>query len=257
MKKPETVREVHGLVVNSVDIGERDRLLTVLTGEMGLVTVFGASCRQLKSRYMAATQMMSYGKFLLRESGDRLSLKEAEVMDTFYGLRTDIGKASLAAYLCEVLTYTGTEQGDNDLLRLALNTLYVIEKGLYPLSHIKATFEYRLAAHLGFMPDVSACRICGSTGESVLEIPSGQILCEECRNTLAAKREEGPMEIALLSSGARAAIHYIVTAPLEKVFSYRLEEDDRRLLSHSAEDYLLYHTDHMYATLTFYKQVID
>ena len=37
MRAPESTVEVHGIVVNTIDIGERDRLFQLLTAERGLL----------------------------------------------------------------------------------------------------------------------------------------------------------------------------------------------------------------------------
>lgn len=258
MKTPETILDLHGIVVGSVDVGERDKLLTVLTAERGLLTVYASGARRIKSRLLALSELFTYSRLLISERGDRLYLKDGDVSHNFYELRTSLERAALASYVCEVVSYTGTEQADPELLRLVLNTLYAVSEGLYPIPHIKAAFEFRYAAHLGFMPDVGGCAICGGGGETVLQIALGQVVCDGCRGTASLTEYEGEeTAIALLSEGARAAIGYVVSAPVQKIFSFRLEGDDLRLFSGAAEEYLLYHTDHLYSTLTFYKQVVD
>ncbi len=257
MKQPETLLDTAGVVVGCVDVGERDRLITLLTDTLGLVTVLAPSARQLKSRYLSSTEMMAYGKFRIAKRKDRYVLRDSQVINTFFGLRESIEKAALAAYICEVVSYTGTEEGDSTLLRFVLNTLYVLEKDKYPLRQIKATFELRYASHIGFTPDISCCALCErETMEGVLRISVGDMICEECRNTPEA-REEGIVDMALVSHGTVHAMRYIVSAPWENIFSYKLEETDLRLLAHAAESYLIYHTDHMYTSLTFYKQVAE
>lgn len=262
MKAPVNTEEVRGLVVSVTDVGERDRLISLLTAERGLLTVYAGGARQLKNRYMAATQQFCYGKFLLAEQGGRYSVREAALEETFYELRTGIDRAALASYVCEVISFTGTEQPDTDLLRLTLNTLYAISRALHPLPHIKAVFELRIAALLGFMPDVDACAYCGATeGEFVLHIPEGHLICRDCREGLAARAEqaeyEGAAQVALLTDGVRAAIRYILHASPDRIFSFRLEEDETHLLSYAAEEFLCWHIDRKFASLAFYKQVID
>jgi DNA repair protein RecO (recombination protein O) len=262
MKRAEYYRDIKGVVVSSVDVGERDRLITVLTAEEGLITLLAPSARVAKSRLMSPTQLLSYSSFTVTERGERLVLKEAHSIDTFYGLREGLSRAALASYIAEVVSYTGTEQPDAQLLRLVLNTLYATERELYPLAQIKAAFELRYATELGFMPDMGGCSICGGapTG-AVLHIERGNLVCRDCRDSLedSMRREDTPHEslVALLSPATIAAIDYITSAPLERLFSFKLEEDELHLLGIAAEEYLLYHTDHIYTSLEFYKQVCD
>ncbi len=262
MRAPSVQHDVHGLVVGVVEYGERDRLITLLTAEKGLITARVNGARQLKNRYMATTQIFCYGTYMLVERSGRFTVQDVELEETFYGLRADITRASLASYICEVVCYTGTEQPDTELLRLVLNTLFVLANDKYSCQRIKAVFEFRMAALLGFMPDVDGCAVCGEDkGEYVLHIPQGNLICSACRETLAASREmegyEGRDSIALVSPGVLDAIRYIVHTSPERIFSFRLEEDDEHLLSLASEGYLLWHIDRTFSSLTFYKQVAD
>ncbi len=262
MRAPVTTFEVHGLVVGVVDIAERDRLITLLTAERGLVTAYVNGARQLKNRYMATTQQFCYGRYTIGERSNRFTIQEVVLEETFYDLRADLGRAALASYICEVVSYTGTEQPDVDLLRLVLNTLYALSNGMYPCGRIKSVFELRMACLLGFMPDIDGCSVCGNaTGDMILHIPQGNLICHECRETVAARdaREayEGRESVALMTAGVLDAMRYIIHAPLERIFSFKLEENDERLLATACEGYLLWHVDRTFSSLTFYKEVAD
>lgn len=260
MRTPESTVELHGIVVNTVDIGERDRLFQLLTAERGLLTVYANGARLLKNRYLTTTQLFCYGRYFLSEKNGRYTVQDVTLEESFYDLRREVDRAALGAYICEVATYTGTEIPDTELLRLILNTLYAVSRGLFDLTLIKAAFEFRMATELGFMPDLSACDVCGTTkGEFIFDLSAGNLICRDCRDTLTARAlyEEGTAEhrIEVLTPGVRAAVEYVLSAPPERLFSFRLEKDDLRSFAHAAEDYLIWHTDHKFSTLEFYHQV--
>ncbi len=262
MKTPSIIHDVHGLVVGVVEVAERDRLVTILTAERGLITAYVNGARSLKNRYLATTQQFCYGRYTIGERSGRFVVQDVELEETFYDLRMAIDRAALASYICEVVSYTGTEQPDVELLRLVLNTLYAVANGMFPMRHIKSAFEFRVATLLGFMPDAEGCAVCGNiTEECILHIPQGNLICQECRNTLAERRAhdeyEGRESVALLTTGVIDAIRYITQAPLNRIFSFKLDDDDERLLSRAAEDYLLWHVDRSFSSLAFYKQMSD
>ena len=260
MRAPESTVEVHGIVVNTIDIGERDRLFQLLTAERGLLTVYANGARALKNRYLTTTQLFCYGRYFLAEKNDRYTVQDVTLEESFYDLRCEVDRAALGAYVCEVATYTGTEVPDTELLRLILNTLYAVSRGLFHLALIKAAFEFRMAAELGFMPDVTACAVCGITeGEFIFDLSAGNLICRDCRDTLTARalyvEGMGEHRIEVLTPGVRAAVEYVLSAPPERLFSFRLEEEDLHIFAHAAEDYLVWHTDHQFSTLEFYHQV--
>ena len=253
--------KVQGLILRTVDFKEADRLATIFTKEMGVITAIAKGARSLRSRQMSSTMQFCYGSYVLYQKGEFYWIKEAELIESFFDLRADIERLALAQYLCEVLCYVTVEEEEESLLRLALNSLFAIASGKYDIALVKAAFEVRAASIIGFMPDVMGCRECEKKeGEFFLDIMDGSIICYECNKTRAREVEalENTAErriVALLSESARIAMMYCVHAPLERLFSFRIPDEDKSLLSRAAEEYLLNHIERSFKTLDFYKEV--
>ena len=253
--------EVRGLVIRTVDIKETDRLVTIFTEERGAISALARGARSLKSRKLAATMQFCYGNYVIYQQGDKLWIKEAELIESFFDIRKTIEGLALSNYVAEVLSDVAVEEAESDLLRLSLNTLYAIAKGKYSLSKIKAVFEIRTASIIGFMPDVISCHKChGKEGDFFFDIMGGVIECRDCRDKAILERAipEDPHEskiITILSPGAKDAMVYSIYSPLEKIFSFNLSDDDMRLFSRAAEEYLLNQIGHSYKSLDFYKDV--
>ncbi len=252
---------VRGLVIRTVDIKETDRLITIFTEERGAVVALARGARSLKSRKMAATMQFCYSNFVLYEQGDKLWVKEAELIESFFDIRQTIEGLALASYIAEVLSDVTVEEAERELLRLALNSLYAISKNKYELNKIKAAFEIRCASIIGFMPDVLSCSDCGGTsGDFFFDIMGGNIECRAChvRAVEEHRQPENPHEthvITILSEGARAALAYSIFSPLERIFSFNISDEDMHLFTRAAEEYLLNHMGHSYKTLDFYKDM--
>ena len=253
--------EVKGLVLRTVDLKESDRLLTIFTEEKGIVTALARGARSLKSRKMAATQQFCYSSFVLREQGDKYQIGECSLIESFFGIRDSIEGLALATYIIEVLNDVGVEDKEVDLLRLALNSLYAISSRKYPLDRVKAVFEMRAVSILGFMPEVLACARCGEReGDFFFDIMAGAVECLECHKKASAAHEtladdhEGHV-IAILSAGAKDAMRYSIYAPLEKIFSFTVDEEDMRLFAKAAEKYIVNHLERSYKSLEFYNEV--
>jgi DNA repair protein RecO (recombination protein O) len=257
---------VSGLVVRTTDYGERDRILSLYTDELGLITVTANGSRSLKSRSLVATELFCYSRFVLTKRADRYTVKEVELIESFFDLRSDVTKIALAGYACEVLAHVGTENmPEPALLRLCLNTLYAIAKEKSTHAQIKGAFEMRAAAILGFMPELSVCADCGEEGEDVvLDVMNGVVVCEKCRNLQTAEEKAEELLAAhnliscLLRPSARAALYYVIECPLEKILSFRLDdEEDQRNFAMVAETYLLNQLETGFKTLDFYKTVVN
>lgn len=250
MPKQESVR---GIVLRVVPTGDGNNLLTVLTGNRGKITVSAPGSRSVSSQRHAICQPFSYGEMFISErKADRWYLKEGTPEETFYPLREDLGRFALAGYLAELSLQVATEEEEQeDLLRLLLNTLYVLCYRDKPIWFVKAVFEWRLAAIMGFEPDLFACLSCGKTEPPfALVIEEGQLICAECG------MEEGhppahPLERSL------PLLRSLLRVPLQKLYSFEADEGMRRELSSLCEKYLLSRLEHTPSTLQFYRSVAE
>ena len=253
--------EVKGLVIRTVDIKETDRLITIFTEERGAITALARGARSLKSRKMSSTMQFCYGSFVLYGQADKYLIKEAELIESFFDIRQSIEGLALAGYITEVLSDVTVEVSEKDLLRLSLNSLYAISRGKYAIEKIKAAFEIRAASILGFMPDVISCNNCGEQhGDFFFDIMGGIIECSECRKKTAQSGAEHPDPheshiLSILSEGAKIALGYCIYAPIERIFSFNISDEDMRFFTQAAEDYLLNQLGHSYKTLEFYKDI--
>ena len=253
--------QVKGLVIRTTDIREADRLITIFTEEMGVVSAMARGARSLKSRQMAPTLLFCYSSFVLYKRGEYYQVKECELIESFFGVRYTIEGLALANYIAEVLNDVVVAEPDKDLLRLSLNSLYAISESKYPLEKIKAAFEIRAASIIGFMPDVLACSVCGEKlGNFYFEIMAGALRCYSCHENEASQHlePENPHEshiVCILTEGAKIALGYCIHSPLQKLLSFKISDEDMELFSKAAEEYLINQLERSFNSLDFYKEV--
>lgn len=254
---------VKGLNVRETDIGESDKIITLITDEYGLLTVTGKGVKSLRSKHMVACQPFAFADYVLRKSKKYYYIEETETINCFFGLREDLDKLSLAAYICDVAADVSVEnQRDPELLQLTLNTLYAISEKEIELRKIKAAFELRCASVCGFCPELSACEKCGvaSSSKMYLDVMNGRLLCGDCKPKTEmeeAMEDNGTARLYyLLSDGTLNAMRHIITSAPGKFLQFSLDEDDLYLLSNYCEGYLHNHLEHGFKTLEFYKSII-
>ena len=255
------IKEVKGLVIRTTDIRESDRLITIFTEEEGVLSAMAQGARSFKSRKMSSTMQFCYSRFFLYKKGEYYYIREAELIESFFDLRNSIEGLALAAYIADVLSDVTVATEEMELLRLSLNSLYAIANKKYPLEKIKAAFEIRTASILGFMPDVLACSSCGEKGGNFyFDIMGGTIKCYACceKESASHKEPESPHEshiVRILSESAKIALCYCIYAPIEKLFSFNIPDEDMKLFSGACEDYLINQLERSFKTLEFYKEV--
>lgn len=242
---------VDGIVIGRRAIGDNNCFLDVLTDEYGVIEATAHGVRKLTSKNGGACSLFSYSRFCFAKTGVKYTLNSAEPKYSFHRLSNDIEALSLAVYFADVIKDTSAaEQESAGLVRFMSMSLYEIEKRRLPLSQVKSVFELRLAAILGFEPDLRACRscICYEHKEMYLDYANSNIICGDC-----AKSEEG--EYDLLPPSVLYAMRFIIYSPLEKIYRFTLSAIALAEISSVCEKYLLYRLERGFRSLDYYKTI--
>ena len=260
-----------GLVIREIAVGENDKMLTLLTPDQGRITVVAKGARSLRSQVLSVAQLYSYGNYEIHEKGDYKWLRGGSLIEGFFGLREDIERLSLAAYIADVACeLTGEELPSIEMLRMTLNTFYAISKGKKSHAIIKGVYELRAAGFSGFMPELSGCRYCKSDSADrlYLDVMNGCCVCSDCINKRALKQSASRIRSAYddeqelrsillpITPSVLAAMRYAVQSLPERMFSFNLDgKDEMDMFSRAAEEYLLHHLERGFTSLDFYKSM--
>ncbi len=239
-----------GLVLREVNYKESDKILTILAEGQGKRTVKAQGCRRKNSPLAAPAQLLVYSEMTWFDYQDRWSLKEANTLNEFRGVREDLCKLALGSYFAEVAE-TVAEEGleTPGLLSLVLNSLYALDKLDFPLEQVKAAFEVKLCCLAGYEPLLDACAVCGEEPkEPRLNLSEGVLHCARCREELGEVGISMPLDAASL-----AALRHVAYGEAKRLFSFRLEGESMARFTGAAESFLLTQLERGFRTLDFYK----
>ena len=65
---------VKGLIIKETKVGEGDKIITLLTPELGIIQVSAKGARSYKSKYIAACQLFGYCEFVLVKKANGIRL---------------------------------------------------------------------------------------------------------------------------------------------------------------------------------------
>ena len=240
-----------GLILREQNIGERDKLVWILTESHGILRAFVRGAKNIKSPKCAGTGLLSYSSLTVFEGRESYTVDEAQALEQFIGLRKDIEKMSLAQYFCELcLHLCPAGQEAHEHLRLILNSLYLLANAKRPAEQIKICFEMRMITLCGYMPDLVMCAECGvyESPEMVFVPHTGKLYCAACADRLGVQGARLPI-------ASVTALRHTVYADFEKLFSFELKEELLTPLSLAAERYVATMTQKDYPTLQVYKSI--
>ena len=241
------IQKLTGIVIRETKINEADKMLTVLTGELGPVSVLAKNIRKNKSKISAAAGFLCYSDFVLSGGPDVYYINQCSLIESFFKISDDIQKLALADYLGNItadLSPIGEPQPET--VKLFLNTLYVLANTDKNIFLIKSVFELRLMMCQGYMPDVFSCSNCG--GENYpfyFDIKNANVVCVNCGKT--AYEVTQPLMYAL---------RYILTCEQKKIFSFEIDETLCRKLADITKAYVLNVLGYSPKTLEYFESMI-
>ena len=222
-----------GLVLRATKTNEAARVLAILTPEQGIVSAMAKGALRLKNKLFSGTGLFCYSEFTLFQGKNMYIVDEAQVQTLFYGIHDDMENMALAMYFSEITTILSPiGEEAQGMLRLLLNSFYLMSEHKRSTRFLKAVFELRALSLAGFMPDLIACADCVKYegGPFCFDPNSAKIYCADC----AEKRQLS----CNLDPSALAAMRHIVFSADDKLFSFTLGETSSRRLGEVASTYL-------------------
>lgn len=238
-----------GLVIKETNIRDNDRMITIITRDLGVITAFVRGVKSIKSKRGSSTSLLSFSNFSLELKGDTYTVTEASINKVFFGAGSDIITLTVAQYFCELCNvFRPYENESEEFLRLILNSLHFLTENKHSPELIKAITELRVAVIAGYAPNVVACNGCGKFEDAVMyfKLDDGTLYCNACR-------KENCVSITLT---VLQAIRHIVYSKFESLYSFEIPETAAKQLSQLTERFVTYQTEHRFTTLQFLRGII-
>lgn len=221
-----------GIVLKSAPSGERDRHIVLLTRERGKISAFARGARRQDSPLLGACQPFAFGSFQVFEGRSSYTVTGADISNYFPELREDLEKVCYGAYFCEVANYFTRENLPAvEMMKLLYQSLRALAKDTIPDPLVRAVYELRMIQLNGEAPQVFQCVGCGKEGNlSYFSSRAGGLLCPDCRSMDPRKGIE-------LEGAVIYAMQFILTAPLEKLYTFVLKDEIQVELIRVMADY--------------------
>ena len=178
------------LILRSVDFGESDLILHLLTPDTGRLTVIAKGARRSKKRFPGTLDFFNHLAVQIerRRPTSMARLEHARLRRTLHGPRCDPRRFALGCYLLEMLDRLAPEGGarvdHHRLFAFALGALELIDERR-PDPGLRILLEVRALDALGLGPEFITCVRCGeapegSEGPIGFHVADGGPCCVRC-----------------------------------------------------------------------------
>jgi DNA repair protein RecO (recombination protein O) len=186
----ERAEETSALVLRTVEFGEADWIVHLLTPERGRVTAMAKHARKSVRRFAGSLDLFNHLQVRIhpRRRGGMPLLDRAKLVSAFLPLRTNPVRYALACYVTELVSRLAPEEGVGREMRgifaFALEALQTLEQ-CEPDARMRVLLELRALDALGLRPELRRCVRCGreceGPGPLGFHVADGGLVCASCR----------------------------------------------------------------------------
>ncbi len=177
--------KIKAIVLNSIDYKEKDKLVTLFSLELGLISVVLKNCKSSVYKLKFAYSTFSFAEFEIIKNGEMFFVKNAYLIDNFFELSSDYDKFILAENIIEILLKCNTQLNPNQIL--FINTLKVLNLLCYDEINIYLLLIKFLLGTLkvnGFKLNFNYCYNCELeyVNKIYLNLEMGVFECGSCKS---------------------------------------------------------------------------
>lgn len=208
-----------GIVIAENNLGDYDKMLTILTPGLGKISCVAKGARRQRSALLAGTQFLCFGEYLMYKGANTYNINSCETIEVFINIRTDLDKLNNAVEITKIVRDV-TEENENcyKILQLFLNTLYILSETEKTPDLVMSIFKLKLLCFLGYTPRITECVNCKQKENlQYFSLKDNGFKCEPC-----ARQDKSCLN---MSESTFNAIKYIIMAPAKKLYSFNLKEE--------------------------------
>jgi DNA repair protein RecO (recombination protein O) len=174
-----------GIVLRKIDFNEADRIVSVLTPELGKIDCVAKGARRLKSPFCGRLELLCRIHLTGSQGRDLVTLNETQLIDSF-PQENDLPRHRACFMIAEIshkLIQTHQQiEGAYPLLREALEALQQTPK----TDSVLYAYLIRLMTLAGFLPKWNQCALCGAEFDAhqpiFVHLGDAHALCGDCRH---------------------------------------------------------------------------
>ncbi|MFD0586743.1 DNA repair protein RecO [Paenibacillus sp. GCM10027627] len=214
------LHRVEGIVIRSMDYGENNKIVTLLTRTNGKAGVLIRGAKKVKSRHGAMSQPFTYGEFQYFRSHGLGTLNHGEIIESHHDLRMHLDLSAYASYAAELTDRTLQEDEPSSFYFEQLKACFTaFKEGKDPqiVSHV---YEMRILDLAGYLPELDECIGCGNRVAPFRLSPhGGGVLCSKCGN-----RDAGSIA---LSEGVHKLLKLFKRMDLRRLGSITVKDETK------------------------------
>jgi DNA repair protein RecO (recombination protein O) len=244
-------------VLRHTNLGEADRILTILTRNNGKVKAIAKGCRKPKSSLLSSSEVFVFSEFVLYKGSNFYHISQAVTRQTFYNIRKDLLRLSYANYFAEMAESVSDEDISSERLFLLLaKALYYLSTGEVPMGLIHLGYQLKLMDISGYRPNLDRCVVCREEKSDYrrFSIDLGGVICGQCCSDEEIRRDGNVFKI---SQGAIEAFKFLLNTEISRLNTKKIDNTIFNEIDKITRSFVQSHLDKRFRSLDFLDTIKD
>lgn len=175
--------ETDAIVINSLKLGEADKLVTFYSSKLGKIKVVAKGARKMKNKYGSSLEPFTFGHLVIYDKNPQVMYRlfQSDIIESFQKLRSDFDKIIYTSNFC-LLVESLSPEGDPSpsIFNLFLKLLDYL-KSFNATPNVINLFKTKLIGYAGYEMCLDRCVKCRKSQPQVSFSPIlGGIVCSSC-----------------------------------------------------------------------------
>lgn len=154
--------ETKSLLVKCTNYGESDKIVTLMTEDLGKIQGIAKGARRSIKRFGGCLEQFTLVNMTIRPKKGLSFIEEGHVIKNFKSIKSDLAKIAYGSYLLE-LTSTIFLEGEThegrSLYELLISGIEQMEHSDNP-EETAREYDMKILSRMGYMPSLLACVVC-------------------------------------------------------------------------------------------------
>jgi len=245
------ISKTQGIVLKHTNLGEADRILTILTRYNGKIKAIAKGCRKPRSSLLSSSEVFVFSEFVLYKGTHFYHVTQANTRETFYNIRNDLLKLSYATYFVELADSVSDEEIPSEKLFLLLaKALYYLSTGEIPVGILNLGYQLKLMDISGYRPNLVRCGICRQQKEDYarFDVEMGGVICRDCLESQVKDQYNNSFRV---SSGTVEAFKFLLNTEISRLNTRKIDNTIFNEMEKIIRAFIQNHLDKKFKSLEF------
>ena len=208
-----------GIILQSREYKEKDRLIKLLTGDSGLIDICVKGTGKLGSNNAYASVPYMLCDIVAAESHGYKYLRSGSIIESNSAILTNLDTITSAAHIADILIdMSGQSDNCREAYELAVYSYYHLANHTDRWKLITAAFNWRALTVMGFTVEYSV------TNDTASQVSDRDLYCLSCTGGEIYSGKRNGDQYMMMSGVAIKALNYIASCPIDKLYGIEASE---------------------------------